>query len=315
MPPVAASRQFAIIAGALALAEERESISITEAAALVDVSRDELIKLLNPVVYLEFRDSMGEVIAQVDAFDLDLDADMLHVRAGHWLRDWDASAPPGDAAVRLFVTATFYQATGAASATLDAALTKLRQLVAVDMVIPTRRPPGLDVVEEAYAKCRSLRFRYMRAVDDEVSERHTLPYDVYGEWGHWYAPGPEVGDDIVKYWRIDRMTDVTIGPETFDPPAEPPARGWFDLSGIGRRVTVIVPEHRLAALPQPHTVLSSTPAGDGRTRVEIEIAGDRQLDYLLVALGPDGEVVEPAEYRQRRADRAQALLAHLDATE
>lgn len=312
MPPVPASKQFEIITGALALAEERESVSLTEAAAILGVTRDQLIALLTPVVYLEFRDSMGEVIAQVDAFDLDPEADMLHVRAGHWLRDWDASAPPGDAAVRLFVTATFYQATGAASSTLDAAVTKLRQLVAIDMVIPTRRPPGLRIVEEAYGQSRSLKFGYTKNADDVTTERHTLPYDLYGEWGRWYAPGPEVGDDVVKYWRVDSMSDVTLGPITFDPPDELPARGLFDLSGITRRLTVIVPDHRRAALPQPHTVRTATPAGDGRVRLEIEIAGDRHLDHFLVALGPDGEVVEPAEYRQRRSDRAAVLLAHLD---
>ena len=91
MPPKAAGEQFRVIAGALALAEERESVSLTEVAATLGVGRDELIKILTPVVLLEFRDSTGEVIAQIDAFDLDVDTDMLHVRAGHWLRDWDAS--------------------------------------------------------------------------------------------------------------------------------------------------------------------------------------------------------------------------------
>jgi hypothetical protein len=41
---------------------------------------------------------------------------------------------------------------------------------------------------------------------------------------------------------------------------------------------------------------------DRRTR-----RGDRQLDHL--ALGPDGEIVEPTEYRERQRARAAALLA------
>ena len=132
-----------MIAGALAPAEERESVSLTEVAATLGVGRDELIKILTPVVLLEFRDSTGEVIAQIDAFDLDVDADMLHVRAGHWLRDWDASGPSRDAVLRLFVTAAVYQATGGGSADLDAALAKLRQLVAIDLVVPDESASGV----------------------------------------------------------------------------------------------------------------------------------------------------------------------------
>ncbi|MEP6624696.1 MAG: hypothetical protein ABJC79_09650, partial [Acidimicrobiia bacterium] len=99
MPPTSAARQFEIISAALAFAEERESVSLTEVAAKLGVARDDLVALLIPVVLLEFRDADGDVIEQLDAFNLDVDADMLHVRARHWLRDWDASEPPGGVAV------------------------------------------------------------------------------------------------------------------------------------------------------------------------------------------------------------------------
>lgn len=312
MPPVPVTRQFEIITAALALAEERESIGLTEAAELLGVGRDQLVELLMPVVYLEFRDAMGEVIAQLDAFDLDVDADMLHVRAGHWLRDWDADAPPGDAAVRLFVTATVYQASGPTSPALDAALRKLRQAVAVDMVIPTARPAGLEAAELAYQRARSLRFSYTKYGEDVATDREVYPYDVYGEWSHWFVWGPEVGDDTPKNWRIERMSDVQVGAESFDPPDDVAPRGWFDLSHLVRQVTVVVPATRVAALPQPHTVLAQTDEPDGRVRLEIEIAGEAHLDHLLVALGPDGDVVKPQEYRARRAAHAARLLAHVD---
>lgn len=312
MPPVPASRQFEVITAALALAEERESISLTEIAQIVGVTRAQLIDWLVPVVYLEFRDAMGEVIAQLDAFDLDVDADMLHVQTGHWLRDWDADAPPGDAAVRLFVTATVYQASGEPSPTLDAALRKLRQAVAIDMVIPTARPDGLDVAEEAAHRCASLRFGYTRFGEDVITEREVLPYDVYGEWSHWYVWGPEVGDDTVKQWRIERMTDVRLGAVTFEAPAELAPRGWFDLSHMVQRVTVELPATRVAALPQPFEVVAESPLGEGRCRLEVEIAGDAHIDHFLVALGPEGEVVEPAAFRDRRRARAAALLDHLE---
>ncbi len=312
MPPKSAAHQFEIISAALAYAEERESVSLTDVASKLGVTRDELIALLIPVVLLEFRDADGDVIEQLDAFDLDVDADMLHVRAGHWLRDWDASEPPGGVAVRLFLTATHYQATGNGTPALDSALTKLRQLVAIDLVVPTDRPPALSVAEEAYSQRQSLRFRYTKTKDDTTTDREVLPYDVYSEWSHWYVVGPEVGSELVKHWLIVGMTEAELGSVTFEPPADLPERGWMDLSGEERRVVVRVPTARMAALPRPHRVISEVAESDGWTRAEIEVNGDRYLSHLLIALGPDGEVIEPVEYRQRRRDRAQVLLDHLD---
>ena len=312
MPPTSAARQFELISAALAFAEERESVSLTEVATELDITREALIALLTPVIYLEFRDGDGDVIEQLDAFDLDEQADMLHVRAGHWLRDWDASEPPGAVAVRLFLTATYYQATGDGSPALDSALTKLRQLVAIDLVVPTHRPPALAVAEDAYYRSQSLRFRYTKRNDDTTTDREVLPYDVYSEWSHWYVVGPEVGSELVKHWLIVGMTDAELGSVTFEPPADLPERGWMDLSGEERRVTVRIPTTRMAALPRPHRVLNETVEPDGWTRAEIEVNGDRYLAHLLISLGPDGEVIEPVEYRQRRIDRARVLLDHVD---
>jgi predicted DNA-binding transcriptional regulator YafY len=310
MPPRSAQSVFRIVSGALALAEERESVSLTQCAGAFDIDRAELIELLRPVIYLEFRDSMGEVVTQVDAFDLDPDTDMLHVRGGHWLRDWDASGPGRDAALRLFVTAAVYQATGDGSVALDGALTKLRQMMAIDLVVPTDRPAALGVVDDAFWSRRSLRFRYTKHKDDVATDREVLPYDVYGQWGHWFVAGPEVGADVVKRWRVDRMSSATVGTVEFDPPDEPPERGdWFDLSELRRTVTVRVPETRVAALPQPFEELSREVEPDGRVRLELAIAGDRHLDHLIVSLGPDGELIAPEDLHDRRRARAAALLA------
>ena len=60
-----------------------------------------------------------------------------------------------------------------------------------------------------------------------------------------------------------------------------------------------------------HLVVSSADDGDGYVRAEIEIAGDRHLDHLLVSLGPDGEVLKPVEYQDRRVAYAEKLLTAL----
>jgi hypothetical protein len=43
--------------------------------------------------------------------------------------------------------------------------------------------------------------------------------------------------------------------------------------------------------------------------VDIVVVGDRRLDYLLVTLDPDVEVVAPPEAQTRRREHAATLLA------
>ena len=310
MPPVSASRQFEVLDRVLALAEERGFIALTKASEIIGVPVEQLRTLLNPLLHLEYLDRHGEPIDQSRAFELDED-DVLEVNE-HWLRDLKNAPPTGPEALRLYIAATVYQGTGAArNVALDSALAKLRQAVAIDMVVPTDRPTCHGVAETAYRQHRSLRFRYVRFKDNVATDREVLPWDLYGEWGHWFVSGPEVGDDVVKNWRIDRMSEASVGTVEFEPPTDLPERDFFDLSSINRRVTMRVPADRMAALPQPYRVVSSADDGSGYVRAEIEIAGDRHLDHLLVSLGPDGEVVEPPEYQDRRVAYAEKLLTAL----
>jgi hypothetical protein len=73
-----------------------------------------------------------------------------------------------------------------------------------------------------------------------------------------------------------------------------------------------VPAARLAALPQPYEVVAQRDAVDRRVRAELDVAGDRHLDHLLISLGPEGTVIDPVELEERRRDRAAALLAGYD---
>jgi predicted DNA-binding transcriptional regulator YafY len=317
MPPVPAGRKFEIVTQALALAEERGYIPLADAAAEIGVSVEQLRELLGPVLFLEFEDGQGGWIEHTHEFVLDED-DVLQLEAGHtnWLRDLVATAPSNEGLLRLYIAATVFQATSPReSPDLDRALAKLRQAIAMEMVIPVDRPRATAVADQARTAHRSLRFRYVKWKSPVAEDREILPYDVYSDWGHWYVWGPKVDDPdgIVRTWRLDRMHDPVAGDRTFDPPLDLPPRGWFDLSEHTRTLTVVVPETRLPALPRPHTVQAREVLADGRIRAVIAVAGDRQLDHLLVALGPDGEVLDPPEYAKRRRDEARRLLAHVEA--
>jgi predicted DNA-binding transcriptional regulator YafY len=208
------------------------------------------------------------------------------------------------------VAASVYQATTARIwPPLDAAIAKLRQYVAIELVLPVDHPQCLDVALHANRAGRSLLFRYLKWKDQVATDREVLPYRVYSNWGHWYVHGPEVDDTEVKQFRIDRMTNARVGDVEFIPPSDVALPDWLDLSAYERTVTVSVPRSVLEALPRPHTLDDIVDEGGDRVRATVRVAGERQLDHLLVSLGPDGKVVEPSEYEARRREHAARLLA------
>lgn len=305
MPPVPASRHFEIISTVLALAEERGSIPLADAARAVGIPVEQLRALLDPVLYLEFRTADQEVVDQTRAFLLD--DDVLQVADGNWLRDLQSNPPSHEVALRLLVSATVYQATEPRSPALDSALAKLRARVAIDFVLPVDQPPCFEIARAAHTARKSVRFRYVKWKDAVATEREVLPYAVFGKWGHWFVQGPEIGSDVRKEWRIDRMDAAVVGDDTFEMPDDVIVPDWLDLSELEHTVTVRVPEAVLASLPQPHRV--GPLAADGEFVVaEITVAGAHQLDHLLVALGPDGSVVAPPELAERRRRVARNLL-------
>jgi predicted DNA-binding transcriptional regulator YafY len=306
MPPVSAARHFEIISTVLALAEERGSVALSDAAGVVGVPVKQLRVLLDPVLYLEFRTADHEVVDQTRAFLLD-ESDTLQVVDRNWLRDLQSNPPSHDAALRLLVSATVYQATEPPSPALDSALAKLRAHVAINLVLPVDQPPCLDAARAAHVGRKSLRFRYVKWKDAIATEREVLPYTVFGKWGHWFVQGPEVGSEIRKEWRIDRMDSAVVGDTRFELPDDVIIPDWLDLSDLEQTVTVRVTEAVLASLPQPHQIDSQR--ADGEFVVaEITVAGEHQLDHILVALGPDGSVLAPAELAERRRTVARKLL-------
>lgn len=313
MPPLGKVRHFEILVAVTAMLDERAAtadpdVPLAEAAAAVGVEPEELRRLLEPLLYLEFRIGGDYLVSSRDFF-LDEETDELRLegQGRHWLRDLRATPPEHDTALRLLVAGTVYQADAPHSPALAAALDALAREVSATLVVPIVRPPLLDVVQDARRRMRSLRFRYSKAGHDDATDREMLPWRVYSRWGNWYCWGPDVGDTEPKSFRVDRMISAELGTVDVDPPPELDPPDWFDLAAVERTVTVVAPTLVIDSLPQPNRIESRAPSGDGRERARVTVAGERQLDHLLVALGPDGEVLDP-ELARRRRDWATHLL-------
>lgn len=307
--PISKQRHFEILREVLASVEEQGSVALNVAAAMVGLGPAELRDLLDPVLYLEFRErGDGDVISMTSAFLL-TDEDVLVLDQGHWLRNLTVEPPDPDAALALLVAGTTMQAIATdATPDLDRALGKLAKTLDVTLRLPVEVPAHLEAVQDAVRECRSLRLRYLRDGGDEPSDREVLPWRVFAKWGHWYVHARPVDDDEPRYYRVDRILGAVAGDVRFDPPVDNDIPEWFDLSEHARTVRVRMRADALESLPAPHQLGDPVDSGDGTVELDITVNGDRRLEHLLVALPADAEVLAPVAYAQLRLTHAKHLL-------
>jgi predicted DNA-binding transcriptional regulator YafY len=261
------------------------------------------------VLYLEFRTGTDAIVSEERAFLLTEDGRLM-VEQEHWLRDLASEAPDPDTALRLLVAGLAFQSVATRpTPDLDRALTKLRAVVAAQLRVSVERPPCLPAAQEAWRDGRSLRFRYLSDGAEVATDREAVPHRVYCKWGHWYFQGRELDDAGAKSFRVDRMLNAAPGDVASDPPTDADIPDWFDLREYERTVTLRLAPAQLDALPRPHRVERIVTLERGRVEADVTVIGDRRLEYLLVCLDPDVDVVGPPEYQELQRSHAAQLLA------
>ncbi len=311
MPHRSKEETFAIISRALgALEESGRPVLLADLATRVGVDRDTLYEMLEPVLYHEFPTVGGDIISKVDAFLLDED-DRLRITDENWLRSLASEQPAFDTALRLFVAGTVFRSLSAQPAPrLDAALGKLEQTLAADVVVAIDSPPFLAVVQTANSLGRTLEIRYVNDRGD-ATDRTIEPWLVFSNWGRWYVRGRDVAAGEAKWFRVDRIASAELGSDHFEPPPDIEIPEWFDIGGE-ETVTLRLSEGLVDALPTPCTIGAVHDCGDGIVEITVTVNGRQRLERLLVVLPAEVEIVAPVEYRQVRVEHAARMLAVYD---
>jgi proteasome accessory factor C len=249
-----------------------------------------------------------------DLIDVDVDAD-----GQIWISMADHFARPlrltRQEALAVLLRATELAATpGVPQApALESALEKLRR--SLDEVGgiehgPAVEPPAfLDAVRAAAESLRRLRIDYVAASSRDRAWRTIDPEQVFAEGGSWYVVAWDVDADAERMFRIDRVAQVQETAETFEP------RG---LRGAGRplyspgshdvQVTLLLhPPARWVAEYYVTAAVSERPDGD--LEATFPAGHTAWLAALLLSLGPDAEVIEPASLNDEVRELASRTLA------
>jgi proteasome accessory factor C len=199
---------------------------------------------------------------------------------------------------------------------LATALAKLADVLGVDpaeavsVTLGETRPGVLDALRSAVADHRRVRLDYYAYGRDERSSRAVDPYAVVADNGAWYVHGYCHQARAPRSFRVDRVVDVEVLDEVFDPPERGASEPSFALGPEIPRVTLdLGPGARWVAETYP--VDEVVELDGGWLRVRMAIAATPWLERLLVRLGDGVRVVaadDPAHGTAGR-DAARRILA------
>jgi proteasome accessory factor C len=183
--------------------------------------------------------------------------------------------------------------------------------IAVDL--ETGEGESLAVLREAIAESRRVRMIYYSHGRDETTDRVIEPWIVFGAMRAWYVAGRDVGIDEERVFRVDRIKNMEVLDETFDPPLGLD-RTRYERGALytpsDRDTTVI-----LDLAPSAAWVVEVTPnegaedLGGGWTRLTLRTGHLAWLERLILQLGDAVKVIVPKSLHAGVRDVAARALA------
>ncbi len=286
---------------------QRRSATVAELCERFQVSERELVADLEQVAMCGLPPFIDEVI------DLYVDEGVVHVGIPRFFTaPLRLTAPE---AFTLIAAARAAQALPGAEpgGPLARAVDALeRALGGGPVVVDLAQPPAAAHLIAASEDGQRMWIRYWSAGRDEETERIIAPLAVFSDRGRWYVVADDERSGEERRFRVDRILEWRRegGPFARREVAVPRGDEWFDDAPDAPTVT-------LALAPSAHWVVERFPVrevvepdgADGRVVARLAVASVAWLRELLLRLGTDAEVLEPAEWRGLAATAAADVLA------
>jgi proteasome accessory factor C len=178
--------------------------------------------------------------------------------------------------------------------------------------ITTTSGDDSDVVPDvstAIAEHRLLELEYYKENEDEFSTRRVEPYKLLNGQEGWYVHCFDVERDAPRSFKLDRIKQVTILDETFEPRpgVEPDVSGWPKTGQVdtSRAARVWISPERARWAREDRPVIEELK--DGAVVVGLHYAGEDWLAREILKEAGDAVVLEPEDARQAVLEAAEAL--------
>ena len=180
------------------------------------------------------------------------------------------------------------------------------------VVVDLERPEATEALLEAVADGAELSIDYYSPTRGEVGERVVVPRHVFVDGGNWYVLADDGRSGERRTFRVDRIESMrrTGRRVELDPGASAPEAFFADVDVPRARLRLrpparwIVERYPVDSVEAVGGAPGAEPADGDDVEVVLPVASEWWLSRLLVRLGPDATVLEPAG-----ADDGARLLA------
>ncbi|MFS8495154.1 MAG: WYL domain-containing protein [Actinomycetes bacterium] len=201
---------------------------------------------------------------------------------------------------------------GLGSPVLESAVDKLAATVAPDtdgLAVDVPAEPDLvGPLKEAAASHRVVEITYTSLSRGETTRRAVEPWVVFASLGNWYVTGYCRLAQAERVFRVDRIRDLVVTEETFEPPVErPDPQVRYTPSEDDVRCKIaLAPAARWVLDYYPVDVVSDS--GD-EVVIEFSASDPSVAARLLLRLGDRARLIEGDEVRAALSDLGNRILA------
>jgi len=206
--------------------------------------------------------------------------------------------------------------TNQAPPALERAVEKLARVVLPDagdvLAVDLAAEPGLlDVLRIGAHEHRVIEMVYTSLGRGETKTRSIEPWSVFSALGNWYVSGYCRTAQAERVFRVDRIQQVRVTDEGFDPPAEPPPPiVRYTPSEDDVYATILLRTRaKWVAEYYPVEILSDDDSG---MTVRFAASDAAVAARLLVRLGADAELLEGDAVRHETVGLRARILARYE---
>jgi proteasome accessory factor C len=287
---------------------ERPGVEVDEVCERFDISRTLLIADLN-LLFVCGLPGYGPG----DLIEAYIDGGRVIIRTAEYFK-----RPPrltAEEGLLLYAGARALEAAGVANDALDRAMKRLEEALGPEVLERVRigvdNAGDLGRLRQALETHRRVHLKYYAHSKDEVTERDVDPWALFVSAGFWYLVGwcHRVNDERV--FRVDRILESKVLEEVVEAPSDLDLTKYESLyvQGPGAVPVVLDVSPDVASwVAEYYPLDSQEPQKDGWIRLRLTAGGMAWLERLLLRLGAQARVVEPASLKAAVKDLACRVL-------
>jgi predicted DNA-binding transcriptional regulator YafY len=163
---------------------------------------------------------------------------------------------------------------------------------------------------------QELRFSYSKGTSTDLEVRHVQPYHLRWISHHWYLECFDLVQRERRTFKLIRMTELMIQPETFKLPTDFEIKqgsesAFGTITGDAEHTVLLEFKGQAAEIVEEsiwHPTQTSNLLPDGRLEVSMTLSDLTEIERWILSWGGQIKVIKPPELKKRIRDQAQSIL-------